>query len=136
MFTYDYSWTVTLGSTSAMENLYFAEYFRIQGIVREMWAVEHIDGLATILRGGLIMSTKEANCRYIKPFFLYDKAVCKMSFRKLRRVSVDVVFEFYNAELPDLYACGFQTLVFKDSNRKTCRMPEEFRPAIKKFLWE
>ena len=37
MKTYDYEYTVTMGDTNAMGNLYFLTYFKLQGYVREIW---------------------------------------------------------------------------------------------------
>lgn len=134
--TYDYRKVISMGDTNAMGNVYFAEYFKLQGVVREMWVKECVpNGLEHFARG-LILSTKSAHCEYRKPFFLFDTVLCRMHIEDLRRVSAKLAFDFYHAETMARQAFGWQVVVFKDAQRKTCRAPEEFLLAARNILWE
>jgi acyl-CoA thioesterase FadM len=133
--TYNYETLVTIGATNAMQNVYFAEYFKLQGTVREMWVNGSVSNALQYFKGGLILSTKSAHCEYRKPFFVFDTILCCMHIEDLSRVSARLVFDFYNKKTMSLHAFGWQQVVFKDGNRKTCRMPDEFQAAARAILW-
>lgn len=133
--TYDYRQTVTIGGTNAMRNVYFSEYFQIQGVVRELWIKECVPNGPRHLANGLILSTKSAHCEYRAPFYLFDSILCRMHIEDLQRVSAKLVFEFYNEHTMALHAFGWQLVVFKDANRKTCRAPDDFVQAARGILW-
>lgn len=134
--TYNYEKLVTIGDTNAMQNVYFAEYFKLQGIVREMWVNDCIPSAIAYFAQGFILSTKSAHCEYRKPFFLFDKMLCRMHIEELGLVRAKLVFDFYNKDTMQLNAFGWQLVVFKDANRKTCRMPDEFKKAAEEILWK
>ena len=134
--TYDFRKVISMGDTNAMGNVYFAEYFKIQGVVRELWVKECVPNGLQHFAGGLILSTKSAHCEYRKPFFLFDTVLCRMHVEELRRVSAKLVFEYYNADTMNLQAFGWQVVVFKDANRKTCRAPDDFVRAAQKIVWK
>jgi len=133
--TFDYRTVVTLGKTNATTNVYFVEYFALQGVVRELWVKECVPNALNHFANGLILSTKNAHCDFKKPFFMFDTILCRMHIEDLQRVSAKLVFDFYKAEDMQLHATGSQVIVFKDKNRKTCRMPEEFKIAAQAILW-
>ena len=134
--TFDHTLIATIGDTNAMGNVYFAKYFSIQGTVRELWVNERVPDAGKVLSTGILMSTKSAHCEYKIPFFTFDTIVCKMHFEDLQRVSVVAVFDFFKEGDDQKYAYGFQKIVFKDENRKTCRMPESFRMAAEEICWQ
>lgn len=133
---YTHEKLITIGNTNAMQNLYFAEYFTLQGSVREMWLHDCVPNALQYFADGLILSTKSAHCDYKKPLFVFDTVLCCMHIEDLGRVSAKLVFDFYDGKTRELKATGWQQVVFKDSNRKTCRMPEEFRIAAQAILWK
>jgi len=134
MKTYDYESTVTMGDTNAMGNLYFLNYFKLQGHVRELWLKHNVENYTKHIEQDLLLSTKSAHCDYKIPFFLYDELVIKLYFSELQRVSVKLNFDFYHKEKTPVCAWGWQLVVFKDKNRKTCRMPSDFTEAFSKYL--
>ena len=133
--TYDYEKLMTIGDTNAMQNVYFAEYFKVQGTVRESWVYNAVPNALQVFKDGLILSTKSAHCEYRKPFFVYDIMLCRMHIEEIHRVSAKLVFEFYNKKTMALCAFGWQLVVFKDANRKTCRIPDDFVKAAKAIEW-
>jgi enediyne core biosynthesis thioesterase len=133
--TFDYKKLVTIGDTNAMQNVYFAEYFQLQGLVREHWLHECVPNSVQHLSSGLILSTKSAHCEFRKPFYVFDTILCRMHIEDLGSVSAKLVFEYYDEESASLNAFGWQRVVFKDARRKTCRMPEDFSTAAKTILW-
>ena len=123
--TYDYRKLVTIGDTNAMGNVYFAEYFMLQGVVRETWVRDAVANGLRHLADGLVLSTRSAHCEYRKSFYVFDTIVCRMHVEELARVSAKLVFEFYKEGAANLHAFGWQHIVFKDraSNRKVPSAP-------------
>jgi acyl-CoA thioesterase FadM len=134
--TFDYRMVVTLGKTNATTNVYFVEYFAIQGVVRELWVKHCVPNAQNHFAKGLILSTKSARCDFKKPFFLFDTILCRMHVEDLQRVSAKLVFDFYREDGDvEPHATGSQIIVFKDMNRKTCRMPDDFKRAGEAICW-
>ena len=135
MLTYDYECAVTIGDTNAMGNVYFANYFKLQGIVRELWMRDSVPNLDTHLKT-LYLSTKSAHCDYKSPFFLYDQLLIKLYFTNLKHVSVQFNFDFYHKKdgALTLHAKGDQVIVFQDLNKKPCRIPQDYIEAFRKLL--
>jgi len=133
---FDFEKVVTIGDTNAMQNLYFSEYFKIQGTVRELWVKDHVPNYQKYFKEGLLLSTKYAHCDYIKPFFLYDILICRMYIIKIGLVRAKIGFDFINKATNELSATGYQLIVFKDHNRKTCAMPDGFKEALLPFVRE
>jgi acyl-CoA thioesterase FadM len=134
--TYDFEKLITLGDSNAMQNCYFAEYFKIQGVVREQWVCEKVEGAMEHFSKGLILSTTAAHCDYHKPLFVFDLMLCRMHVEELKPVRAKLVFEFFNKKTMELSATGWQIVVFQDATRKTRRMPPEFDNAVKAILWD
>lgn len=54
MNSFEYKSTVTIGDTNVMKNMYFLNFFKLQGIARELWVKSAVDG------GGRRFSTGDA----------------------------------------------------------------------------
>jgi enediyne core biosynthesis thioesterase len=132
--TFTYCHTITMGETNPMANVYFAEYFKLQGIVREHWLIEEVENALEHIKNGLILSTISAHCDYIKPFFLYDTIICILSVEDIKKVSVKLVFDFYSKNTNSLHATGYQKIVFQDAHRKICPIPLPFKTALQRFV--
>jgi acyl-CoA thioesterase FadM len=135
MKTFDYAYTVTMGDVSAMGNYYFLNYFEIQGHMRELWLKESVSSHLEIIQN-YILSTKCAHCDFKIPFFLYEDILVRMYVTDLERVSVKFHFDYYKKTDDKLCASGYQLVVCKDPNRRTCRIPEALSNAFKAFLAE
>jgi len=131
---YEYKTTVTIGDTNAMQNMYFLNFFKLQGIVRELWVKDCVNGGLEDLSNGLLLITKDAKCDFIKDFFLYDEITVKYYFSKIGRTNASLVFEYYNTRNKELHAQGNQTIVFADHTHKVIKMPENWREAVEKYL--
>ena len=126
---------VTLGKTNATQNVYFAEFFSLQGVVRELWVKECVQNSVQYFSQGLLISTKSAHCDFKKPFYCFDTILCRMHIEELQRVSAKLVFEFCHDQTQECHVTGWQVVVFKDQQRRTCRMPDDFRQAAHAILW-
>ncbi len=43
--TYEYRTTVTIGDTNLLQNMYFTNVFKLQGIFRELWVRDCVENL-------------------------------------------------------------------------------------------
>jgi len=133
---YEFRTTVTIGDTNLLQNMYFLNFFKLQGIVREMWVKEKVQNGIESLMNGCILITKSAQCDFIKDFYLYDKILIKMQVRNIRQASAELVFKFYNEATMELHAQGTNHIVFADQNHKISRIPENFKQAGLEFSIE
>jgi acyl-CoA thioesterase FadM len=130
---YEYRMTVTIGDTNLLQHMYFAQFFTLQGITRDLWLKEAVQGGVDSIKNGLALITKNAQCEYKKDFYLYDKVLVCMQIRNMRGASVELVFKFYNEDTMELHAEGTNEIVFANSNARICRIPENFRNAGKEY---
>ena len=130
---YVYRSTVTIGDTNLLQNMYFANHFKLTGAARELWVREHVPGALEAMRKGLVLITREAGCLYHKDFYLYDQIRLELWFENARNASIDIRFDFYHEETNELHAEAKQTIVFAGPDHKVCRIPEPFRSASALF---
>jgi len=113
--------------------MYFANYIKLTGIVRELFVRDCVELFAESFHNGLVLITRNACCDYIKPFHLFDIIDIQLYFTSVRKASVDLMFHFYKQDTQEIHAKSTQTIVFADGNGLT-RIPENFRTAIEKYL--
>jgi acyl-CoA thioesterase FadM len=116
-----------------MKAVYFAHFFKLQGIVRELWVLNAVPDSRRHLADGLVLITKSASCEYFRNLHLFDRVVCKMQIRHLRAASSELVLRFYHAVTGELHAEGLQKVAFMRFDGRLCRMPEDFRIAAERY---
>ncbi|AMB86695.1 hypothetical protein AWM79_15850 [Pseudomonas agarici] len=131
---FDYEYTITMGDTNAMGNFYFLNYFKLQGVARELWLKVQANDFLVNHGANYIFSTKSAHCDFSIPFFLYDDIIVRLHFSELRRLSVKLNFQFFLKGRDEIHASGWQVVVFKNKDRKTCRIPPAFSDACQRFM--
>lgn len=127
---------VSIGDTNVMQNMYFLNFFKLQGIVRELWVKDCVEGGFEDMAKGLLLITKDAQCDFKKDFFLYDEIIVRYYFSKIGRTFAELNFEYFNGKNNELHAKGKQTIVFADQDHKVSKIPENWRGAITKYLAE
>jgi acyl-CoA thioesterase FadM len=130
---FEYDTTVTIGDADPMQSMYFAHFFRIQGVTRELWVRSAVERSEQLLAEGLMLITRRASCDYHLHFRLFDPVVCRMQIANLRRASSDLVFRFCHGVTGAVHAEGRQTVVFADKSGRLIRMPGEFREAALRY---
>jgi acyl-CoA thioesterase FadM len=130
---YEYKTTVTIGDTNAMQNMYFLNFFKLQGIIRELWVKDCVTDGFNDLANGMLLITKDAQCDFIKDFFLYDEIKVVCYFSQINRTNVGLVFEYYS-NTGELHAKGSQTIVFADHTHKIIKIPDNWRSATETYL--
>lgn len=131
---YEYQTTVTIGDTNVMQNMYFLNFFKLQGIVRELFVKDCVKNGVVDLANGLVVITKNAECEFIKDFFLYDEILVRMYFTEFEKTNCTLKFTFINPKMNDIHAEGTNRLVFADSSHKICRIPDNFKEAILQYF--
>lgn len=131
--TYLYDTTVTIGDTNVMQNMYYANAFKLSGIVRELWIRDCVENFGETLADGTLLITKNAFCEYKKSFYLYDNVRVELQFSNLRAASVNLEFRFYKKGTRDLHMIAGQTVVFADRNHKISRIPANFLAAFRAY---
>ncbi len=132
--SFDYATTITIGDTDLMQAVYFAHFFKLQGIVRELWVLNAVENSRQLLRDGLVLITRSASCDYHRNLHLFDPVVCRMQIRNLKRASAELVFRFQHGLTGELHAEGRQRVAFMDRAGRVCRMPDEFRASALRYL--
>jgi len=126
---FEYRTTVTIGDTNLLQHMYFANFFDLQGITRDLWVKEKVQNGFESIQKGLVLITRSARCDFKKDFHLFDKVLVCMQIRNLRGASADLEFKFYNETTMELHAEGSNEIVFANQNHRVCRMPENFKAA-------
>ena len=111
----------TLGDTNSFGNVYFASYFTLTGIVRELWCAARVANLQNHLASGLKLITSKASCEYTKDFFAFDPVRCEMTVPNLRHASADLLFRFFHEATEEKHAEATQTIVFADANHRSAK---------------
>lgn len=132
---YEYRTTVTIGDTNVMQNMYFLNFFKLQGIVRELWVKDCVENGLVDLANGLMLITKNAECEFKKDFFLYDEILVKFSISKIEKTNCQIRFQFINYKNNDIHAEGTQRIVFADSAHKIVPIPDNWKAAISQYLY-
>lgn len=131
---FEYKTIVTIGDTNALQNMYFLNFFKLQGVVRELWVKDSVkDGLAD-LANGMLLITKDARCNFKKDLFLYDEVTVKFYFTKINKTNTRLNFEFFNSRTNELHAEGNQTIVFANNQHKVIVIPDNWKDAIKRYF--
>ncbi|MBA8884486.1 acyl-CoA thioesterase [Dokdonella fugitiva] len=130
---YVYRTTVTIGDTNLLQNMYFANHFKLTGVARELWVRDHVPEALEAMRQGLILITREATCLYHRDFYLYDPVRVELWVENMRQASADMRFALYHDVTNELHAEAKQTIVFAGPDHKICHIPESFRLASAQF---
>lgn len=131
---YEYKTLVSIGDTNVMRNMYFLNFFKLQGIVRELWVKDCVEGGFQDLANGLLLITKDAQCDFQKDFYLYDEIAVRYYFSEIGRTYAVLNFDYFNVKNEVLHARGKQTIVFADENHRVSKIPLNWREAISDYL--
>ena len=133
---YVYKTTITFGDTDYFRSVYFLNYLKIAGVVRELWVRDSVPNFDQHLEQGLLLITRNVSCDFIKPLFVFDVIRCEMTVERLRITSAELVFHFYKDSTNELHAMGRHKIVLADRTQKLCPMPKDFFEAAKRIQWD
>lgn len=130
--------TVYLNETNAVGGcVYFANYVKWQGFVREAFFVQTfsawIDIMKEVSQGNINMITVEEHSKFKHHSFFGDTIIIKLHTANVRRCSLDLTFKMYRNSLEELVYEGSQTLTFADKSGEFITIPEPMRQILLSF---
>jgi acyl-CoA thioesterase FadM len=134
MAAYKYKTVVTMGEVNIFQNMYFANYFKLQGVCRELFVAECINDINKIFSTTQIsILTRKANMSFIKDFTLFDKIVVEMDITHIGKHEAELRFKFFEQGCSELRAEGIQVIEFIGLNDEPCEIPKPILFQLRKF---
>lgn len=127
---FEYHTTITIGDTNLLQNMYFANIFKMQGICREMFVKDCVEGGLESLMDGLVLITKNASTEFIKDFYLYDHVILEMQISSLGKTYADLRFTARNEKTNEVHSIGTQRIVFASQSHKIVKIPDNFLKSL------
>ena len=113
-------------------NVYFTKYFDWQGMAREEFYRQHFP--IGLLKSGLKLITAHASVDYKQEAFLYDEILITIHITNVKRMSLELIFNYTNKNNGKLLAIGKEKIAFADSKGKLIPIPTEVNKNVKYFL--
>lgn len=142
MKSYTVTHIVTLEETNIVGNVYFANYFKWQGIVRESFLRDHARSILLEFKSGLSMVTTDSKCQFFSESFAFDEIRIKMRLTQLRPKRGRMQFDYFRVEnaTETLIASGEQgfACMRKDEAGKyfPCPIPDDLYCALRTYTSE
>jgi enediyne core biosynthesis thioesterase len=108
MRIYEYKHVVSLEETNVVRNVYFAHYFRWQGLCRERFLLEHAPSVARSLGEDLVLVTTRCTCDFLEELQAFDEVTIRMLLRDIDSFRISMDFEYLRGG--NLVAKGFQQI--------------------------
>lgn len=113
MRAYEYRHIVGFEDTNLVGNVYYANYVRWQGRVREMFLRDHAPEVLTALGQGLSLVTTRVACEYYAELFAFDEVIIRMRADAITQNRVTMQYDYLRANASgalDLVARGEQQI--------------------------
>lgn len=130
---FEQRFTVTFQDTSAAGNVYFATYFRWQGLCRELLLALLHPRAPEDLQRGSGFATRYAHMDFVNEVLLFQPVLVRMTANKLTRIQVDFGFDFFRDSDDCLIARGSQGVVWTGPDHRPSRMPPELHTGIANY---
>jgi enediyne biosynthesis thioesterase len=113
MRVYEHKHVVGFEETNMLGNVYFTNFFRWQGMCREMFLRDHVPGLIQELRGELYLVTSRSSCDFFGEAFVFDEITVRMSLVQLSQSRITMGFDYVREKggKEELLARGEQQVV-------------------------
>ena len=113
MRVYEYKHVVGFEETNMLGNVYFTNFFRWQGMCREMFLRDNVPGLIQELRGNLYLVTSRSSCDFFGEVFVFDEIIVRMSLVQLSQSRITMGFDYVRMKggKDELVARGEQQVV-------------------------
>jgi enediyne biosynthesis thioesterase len=119
-------------------NVYFSNYVRWQGKVREQFLAEKAPAVLAELQSGLELVTLAVECRYLAQLFPFDHVLIRMTLEAIEPTSARLRFKYFRLAggAEQLVATGSQEIgACKDfdGERKCVSLPEPLLTALREY---
>ncbi|HRI14808.1 MAG TPA: acyl-CoA thioesterase [Verrucomicrobiota bacterium] len=127
--------TVSFEDTNVVGNVYFANYLRWRGKVREQFLCEKAPEILDEMRAGLELVTLAVDCRFQSSLFALDRVLIRMRLVTLTAKSARMSFDYYRATPAgeELVAYGSQEIGacrLIGGRRQSVELPQALATAL------
>ena len=112
-------------------NLHDYNFFEWTSHVRESFFSDKCRDLAGVLKSSVAMMTSKIELQVFGESRFADEIVAHLSATKVKKVSCDLIINFYNKRLNEFIAATKHTLVFADQKTNGfASIPDSLKPAM------
>lgn len=133
---YEYEHVVTYEETNAVGNVYFATYFKWQGLVRERFLHERAPSILEAVDSQHPLVTVDASCTFLDEVWPFDALLIRMYADQPVQNRLTLRYEFWRRSTTtdqQLVARGQQTVAWMDRSNEhpvPIRVPQSLVDAI------
>ena len=125
-----------LKDTNAEGNVYFARYFEWQGEAREDFFRQAVPDHMQLLQSGTKLITVHSWLKYEHEAYVFDEIDIKIQTVSLKKMSLELAFNYVNKNTNQLIAIGGQKLAFADKTGTLIPVPPSIRAGATTCLIE
>lgn len=105
---------VTFEETNVVGNVYFVNYLRWQGQVRETFLYQRVPGVADEMECGLRLVTTRCACEFYLELAVFDEVEIRMTLERQEQNRVALAFDYMRTSrgTEELVARGSQEIAF------------------------
>ncbi len=119
---------IALHDTNAFGNVYFAEFFKFQGIARERMLLHHVpDFVRYSMEKGVVLVTIDAYNQYIKNAYFGETIVAEVTTKNLLVSQATLLIRFRNKATGEVIGSGYQSFCCRSlKTGSPIKMPSVF----------
>lgn len=118
---------INLGETNATGNVYFANYIKYQGLLREQCIVKHVPDINEIMiQTGVRLVTVDVYQKFKMNAYFGDTIIGELTVDQIQGCKAKVKFRYRNKKSGVLIGEGYQHFCCVDKNGKVLKMPKLF----------
>ena len=115
-------------------NLHHYYFFEWTSHVRESFFSEKCKDFQGILKSNIAMMTTKIELEVFDESQFSDEIIAQLSAQKVKKVSCDLIINFFNKRLNKVVATTKHALVFADQKtHKFCLIPDSLKPAMLEY---
>jgi enediyne biosynthesis thioesterase len=132
---YEHRHIVSFEETNVAGNVYYVNYVRWQGRVRELFLKEHAPEVLAELKLGLTLLTTRCSCDYLAELGAFDEVVIRMQLGGVTQNRISMIFEYWRQEnnREELVARGEQQVACMSRNGQSL-VPAPLPPSLREAL--
>jgi len=109
-------------------------YLEWSSYAREAFFQELVPSFHSLCNGAIKMVTTAVRFRLLREAVFGDRIVVKIYSKNVKKISFDVIFNFYNLKDNQILGCGEQKLTFVDSSKfRPCLIPVDLKKIVLEY---
>jgi len=118
---------ITVEETNVFGNMYFADFFKLQGIARDLMLLYHVQDIHQIMaETGATIAVVDAYNKFIKPCFFGENITIEISTKDIMRSRATLIINFRNKENNEMRGEGYQRFCWVSNTGKVMQLPPIF----------